>query len=87
MATGSFFLGQQQVFPALVARITCALGARPAATGAADSLNDSSSLHRRIQENVAATFRACLLVTDLGLMILFSAFEHLPIDWGFLACM
>lgn len=49
----------------LVARIPCAPGACPFTAGATDILDDSSSLHQPVQENVDTACRAGLLVTNL----------------------
>ena len=50
----------------LAARIARALGARPAATRAADFLARPSSLHQCVQENLDSAQRRCLLLADLA---------------------
>src|SRR6202035_4292660 len=45
----------------LVARISCPLGPSPAAAGAADFLDDSSSFHESVQENGDATCGPCFV--------------------------
>jgi len=62
--TGSFFLGQQQVFPAWLRGRLC-FWCGPAAAGAADFLDDSSSLQRRVRENINAPRSATLPSTWL----------------------
>jgi hypothetical protein len=59
------FLGAATGISRSVARITRALGAGPSATGAADFLADSSSLHESIQEHVDAASRTCLFASQL----------------------
>src|SRR5437870_9459715 len=64
IATGSFFLGQQQV-SSLVTQNKRAFYPGYPASDIADFLAVPSSLHQRIQEKIH-TARRCLLLTDLA---------------------
>jgi hypothetical protein len=58
------FWGSNRYFPPGCG-VACAFWCGPAATGAADFLDDSSSLQRRVRENINAPRSACLPSTWL----------------------
>ena len=62
IATGSFFLGQQQVFPAWLRGSSVLLYPGPLAAGIADFLAVPSSLHKCIPGKVDAARRRCFLL-------------------------